>query len=63
MTDRADQTIGALRSGHDYLTVDLGFLPVAVDVATVAGVRLTEFAHHTWDVEVAFDHEAPLLPA
>ncbi|MFI1052884.1 maleylpyruvate isomerase family mycothiol-dependent enzyme [Streptomyces griseoruber] len=45
------------------LRVDLGFLPVAVDVATVAGVRLTEFAHHTWDVEVAFDHEAPLLPA
>lgn len=45
------------------LRVDLGFLPVAVDVATVAGVRLTEFAHHTWDVEVAFDHEAPLLSA
>ncbi|WP_181802990.1 maleylpyruvate isomerase family mycothiol-dependent enzyme [Streptomyces shenzhenensis] len=45
------------------LTVDLGFLPVAADVATVAGIRLTEFAHHTWDVEVAFDHEAPLLSA
>jgi len=45
------------------LKVDLGFLPVAVDVATVAGIRLTEFAHHTWDVEVAFDHEAPLLSA
>ncbi|MEU6375850.1 maleylpyruvate isomerase family mycothiol-dependent enzyme [Streptomyces sp. NPDC046909] len=43
------------------LKVDLGFLPVAVDVATVAGVRLTEFAHHTWDVEVAFDREASLL--
>jgi hypothetical protein len=45
------------------LRVDLGFLPAAVDVATVSGVRLTEFAHHTWDVEVAFDHEAPLLCA
>jgi uncharacterized protein (TIGR03083 family) len=43
------------------LRVALGFLPAAVDVATVAGVRLTEFAHHTWDVEVAFDHKAPLL--
>ncbi|MGW1786953.1 maleylpyruvate isomerase family mycothiol-dependent enzyme [Streptomyces sp. NPDC002143] len=48
---------------REELTVDLGFLPMAVDVATVAGVRLTEFAHHTWDVEVAFDHEAPLLSA
>jgi uncharacterized protein (TIGR03083 family) len=45
------------------LTVDLVFMPVTVDVATVAGVRLTEFAHHTWDVEVAFDHEAPVLSA
>lgn len=45
------------------LKVNLGFMPVAVDVATVAGVRLTEFAHHTWDVEVAFDHTAPLLSA
>ncbi|MFI2041035.1 maleylpyruvate isomerase family mycothiol-dependent enzyme [Streptomyces bottropensis] len=50
------QTRGELR-------VDLGFLPVAADVATLAGVRLTEFAHHTWDVEVAFDHAVPLLPA
>ncbi|MEU3341474.1 hypothetical protein [Streptomyces sp. NPDC006668] len=32
------------------LKVDLGFLPMAVDVGTVAGVRLTEFAHHTWYV-------------
>ncbi|MFF3373938.1 maleylpyruvate isomerase family mycothiol-dependent enzyme [Streptomyces sp. NPDC002680] len=45
------------------LKVDLGFLPMAADVATVAGIRLTEVAHHTWDVEVAFDHEAPLLSA
>ncbi|WP_051801228.1 maleylpyruvate isomerase N-terminal domain-containing protein [Streptomyces sp. NRRL F-525] len=45
------------------LTVALAFLPMAVDVAPVAGVRLTEFVHHTWDVEVAFDHEAPLPSA
>jgi hypothetical protein len=45
------------------LRVDLGFLPAPVDVATVAGLRLGEFTHHTWDVEVAFDHRAPLAPA
>jgi uncharacterized protein (TIGR03083 family) len=45
------------------LRIDLGFLPVPVDVATVAGLRLGEFTHHTWDVEVAFDHAAALSPA
>ncbi|MEU7336074.1 MULTISPECIES: maleylpyruvate isomerase family mycothiol-dependent enzyme [unclassified Streptomyces] len=44
------------------LRVDLGFLPAPVDVATVAGLRLSEFTHHTWDVEVAFDPAAALLP-
>lgn len=45
------------------LRVDLGFLPAPVDVATVAGLRLGEFTHHTWDVEVAFDRTAALAPA
>jgi hypothetical protein len=45
------------------LRVDLGFLPAPVDVATVAGLRLGEFTHHTWDVEVAFDRTAVLAPA
>jgi len=45
------------------LRIDLGFLPAPVDVATMAGLRLGEFTHHTWDVEVAFDHRASLAPA
>ncbi|MGH3866671.1 MAG: maleylpyruvate isomerase family mycothiol-dependent enzyme [Pseudonocardiaceae bacterium] len=45
------------------LNVDLGFLPKPVDVATTAGLRLSEFAYHTWDVKVAFDPAAVLAPA
>ncbi|MFG1688673.1 maleylpyruvate isomerase N-terminal domain-containing protein [Nonomuraea sp. NPDC049269] len=45
------------------LRIKLGFLPVPVDVATAAGLRLSEFAHHSWDVEVAFDPAAALAPA
>jgi uncharacterized protein (TIGR03083 family) len=45
------------------LRIDLGFLPVPVDVATAAGLRLSEFAHHSWDVEVSFDPAAALAPA
>lgn len=45
------------------LRIELGYLPVPVDVATVAGLRLSEFAHHSWDVEVAFDPAAALAPA
>ncbi|WP_239338184.1 maleylpyruvate isomerase family mycothiol-dependent enzyme [Frankia sp. CiP3] len=48
---------------RDELRIDLGFLPAPVDVATAAGLRLSEFTHHTWDVEVAFDPEAVLAPA
>ncbi|MEV0401300.1 maleylpyruvate isomerase family mycothiol-dependent enzyme [Actinoallomurus sp. NPDC050550] len=44
------------------LRVDMGFLPAPVDVATVAQLRLSEFTHHTWDVEVAFDPAATLSP-
>ncbi|MGP4050665.1 maleylpyruvate isomerase family mycothiol-dependent enzyme [Streptomyces sp. 2A115] len=45
------------------LRIDLGFLPAPVDVATAAGMRLGEFAHHSWDVEVAFDRTAALASA
>ncbi|WP_369263952.1 maleylpyruvate isomerase family mycothiol-dependent enzyme [Streptomyces sp. R35] len=48
---------------REELRIDLGFLPVPVDLATAAGLRLGEFAHHSWDVEVAFDHTASLAPA
>jgi uncharacterized protein (TIGR03083 family) len=44
------------------LRIDLGFLPAPVDVETAARMRLNEFAHHTWDVKVAFDPEATLAP-
>jgi uncharacterized protein (TIGR03083 family) len=49
-------------AARDELRIDLGFLPVPVDVATAAGLRLTEFALHTWDVRVAFDPAATLAP-
>ncbi|MGH3429011.1 MAG: hypothetical protein ACRDQZ_15850, partial [Mycobacteriales bacterium] len=38
-------------------------LPEPVDVATAAGLRLSEFTYHTWDIEVAFDPAAVLAPA
>jgi uncharacterized protein (TIGR03083 family) len=44
------------------LRIDLGFLPVPVDVATTGGLRLSESAHHSWDVEVTFDPTATLAP-
>jgi uncharacterized protein (TIGR03083 family) len=47
---------------RESLRIDLGFLPAPVDLATVGGLRLTELAHHTWDVKVAFDPEATLAP-
>ena len=45
------------------LRIDLGFLPEPVDVATAAGLRLSEFTYHTWDIKVAFNPAAVLAPA
>lgn len=45
------------------LRIDLGFLPAPVDVATAASMRLSEFANHSWDVEVAFDRTVGLARA
>ena len=42
--------------------LDLGFLPMPVDVAFLVGMRLSEVALHRWDVDVAFDPAARLLP-
>lgn len=63
----ADETLIRRYEGLDERTreslrVDLGFLPEPVDVATTGRMRLNEFAHHTWDVKVAFDPEATLAP-
>ncbi|MFC4021544.1 maleylpyruvate isomerase family mycothiol-dependent enzyme [Micromonospora sp. GCM10011542] len=44
------------------LRIDLGFLPEPVDVATAGRFRLTEFALHQWDVEVAFNPFAAVTP-
>ncbi|MFG2050035.1 maleylpyruvate isomerase family mycothiol-dependent enzyme [Micromonospora sp. NPDC048935] len=44
------------------LRIDLGFLPAPVDVATAARFRLSEFALHQWDVEVAFNPFAAVTP-
>lgn len=40
------------------LRIDLGFLPAPVDVALAAGMRLNEFALHSWDVRVVVDPAA-----
>jgi uncharacterized protein (TIGR03083 family) len=42
------------------LQVKLGFLPFPADVTLLAGMRLNEFALHSWDVRVAFDPSATL---
>lgn len=44
------------------LRIDLGFLPEPVDVATAARFRLSEFALHQWDAEVAFNPFAAVTP-
>ncbi|SIM63471.1 maleylpyruvate isomerase family mycothiol-dependent enzyme [Micromonospora cremea] len=44
------------------LRIDLGFLPDPVDVATAGRFRLSEFALHQWDVEVAFNRFAAVTP-
>jgi uncharacterized protein (TIGR03083 family) len=59
------ERIVALFEGFDAKTraelrIDLGFLPKPVDVATAVGLRLSELAFHTWDIEVAFDPAAAL---
>jgi uncharacterized protein (TIGR03083 family) len=49
-------------STRENLRIDLGFLPAPVDLATAAGLRLNEFALHSWDVFVGFD-PATTLPS
>jgi uncharacterized protein (TIGR03083 family) len=38
--------------------IDVGFLPAPIDIAFLAGMRLSEVGLHRWDVEVAFDPAA-----
>jgi uncharacterized protein (TIGR03083 family) len=44
------------------LRIALSFLPEPADLATFGGMRISEFAHHTWDVKVAFEPAATLAP-
>ncbi|MFL6060674.1 MAG: maleylpyruvate isomerase family mycothiol-dependent enzyme [Marmoricola sp.] len=46
---------------HATLQIKLGFLPAPISVASYAGMRLNEVAHHGWDVRVAGDAGAGLL--
>jgi len=43
---------------RESLRIDLGFLPRPVDLATAVGLRLNEYALHSWDVRVSFDPDA-----
>jgi uncharacterized protein (TIGR03083 family) len=47
---------------RDSLTIDMGFLPAPVDVATAASFRLGELALHSWDVRVGADPAAVIAP-
>jgi uncharacterized protein (TIGR03083 family) len=44
------------------LSVDMGFLPAPVDLATASRFRLSEFALHSWDVRVALTPGATARP-
>ncbi|MFC4530281.1 maleylpyruvate isomerase family mycothiol-dependent enzyme [Sphaerisporangium dianthi] len=50
------------RSAKDDLRIELWFPAPPVDVAGLAGMRLSEFAYHTWDIEVVSDPAATLTP-
>ncbi len=45
---------------RDSITVDLGFMPQPLPLATVLGMRLNEAALHGWDAEVGLDPAAAL---
>lgn len=45
---------------RDTVTVELGFMPEPVPLATAIGMRLNEAAAHGWDVHVGFDPDAEL---
>jgi uncharacterized protein (TIGR03083 family) len=62
---RADETLVRYFEAFDAptrenLRIDMGFLPAPVDVGTAAGMRLSEFTHHTWDIKVGYDPAATL---
>ncbi|MBL7255502.1 maleylpyruvate isomerase family mycothiol-dependent enzyme [Paractinoplanes lichenicola] len=46
---------------HETATLNPGFLPEAIPVASFVGMRLNEVANHTWDIRVGVDPAAGLL--
>ena len=54
-----EQLVQAFESQDDqarqHRRIDLGVLPMPVDIAFCADLRLSEMALHRWDVEVPFD--------
>lgn len=47
---------------REQATINLGFLPAPLDIATTAAFRLREVALHAWDFFVSFDPQATLAP-
>jgi uncharacterized protein (TIGR03083 family) len=47
---------------REALRVDVGFMPEPIDVPTTLSLRVSELALHGWDVHVATDPDAALLP-
>jgi len=47
---------------RESLELQVGFLPAPLSVASFSGMRLHESAQHAWDVRVAGDPAAGLLP-
>jgi uncharacterized protein (TIGR03083 family) len=45
---------------RDGLRVELPYLPVPADVATVGRMRLSELTHHSWDIRSISDPDATL---
>jgi uncharacterized protein (TIGR03083 family) len=45
---------------RETLRIDLGFLPAPLPLASLAGMRLSEAAQHSWDVRVALDADAAI---
>jgi uncharacterized protein (TIGR03083 family) len=45
---------------RESIAINPGFLPQAIPLASYAGMRLSEVAHHGWDIRVAADPAAAL---
>ncbi|HUC04195.1 MAG TPA: maleylpyruvate isomerase family mycothiol-dependent enzyme [Acidimicrobiales bacterium] len=64
--DAGERLVEAFESQDEearlHRTIDVGYLPLPVDIALVADLRLSELALHGWDVDVPFDPDAVVAP-